>query len=220
MRNLKFRRYIAIFLPLLILLIGLVFPVISKVIDSRRLQETNFELSVLEFKGENFDSAVNPAKAFFKYGEKLIPLKIVNKDLDIRIVVELPRFPAEVGSHFLAGSLLISGGEVTQQNPQTFPILLVRQPTANTRLEKMNQQIAEADGDYEYESPVSKEVGRMISQLQNQFKTKKVDFGTDTKRMKTNFKELNKEINKLNVAFDSTLEELENIDQELTKNLS
>ena len=53
-----------------------------------------------------------------------------------------------------------------------------------------------------------------------QFKAKKVDFGADTKRMKTNFKELNKEINKLNVAFDSTLEELENIDKELTKNLS
>jgi hypothetical protein len=218
MSNLKLRKILIIFVPMFALLVGISFPVVSKVLDSRRLQETNFELSILEFKGENLSSPDNPAQAFFRYaGDILIPLKIVNNDLDLRVVVELPRFPADVSSHFLDGSLLISGGDISVDNPQIFPILLVRQPTANTRLEKINKIIA--DGATMKESTLSKQMGELISRLQRKY-SKKYNFHTETKEMDKNFEELYSELSELNVSFESSLEELEAIDRELQEVLS
>ena len=213
MKDLKLRKILVILVPMLALVIGFSFPVVSKVLDSRRLQETNFELSVLEFKGENLTSALNPAKAFFKYSGKQIPLKIVNKDLNLRIVVELPRFPEEVKSHFLDGKLLISGGDISETSPQSFPILLVKQPTANTKLEKINKIIADASIN-STESELSKQMGQLITRLQKKF-SKKKDFSTETTAMDKHFTELNSELSELNIAFDTSLEELEAIDKEL-----
>ncbi len=193
------------------------FPVVSKVLDSRRLQETNFELSILEFKGLNMSSAENPAQAFFRYKGKSISLKIMNKDLGDRIVVELPLFPEEVNSHFLDGELLISGGDVPIDKAQVFPILLVRQPKANNRLEKINKIIADAS--METESALSKQMGQLITKLQNKYNYK-VDFGTEANTMDDNFKNLNSELEELNLAFDESLEELEDIDKELKDLLS
>ena len=217
MSKLKLRKTLVILLPLLILVIGLSFPVVSKVLDGRRLQETNFELSILEFKGENLSSKENPAQAFFQYADNLIPLKIVNQDLDLRIVIELPRFPADASAHFLDGTLLISGGDVSPESPQAFPILLVRQPTANTRLEKINKIIADASTIDE--SPLSKQMGELIFGLQKRYR-KKFNFISETKRMDENFEDLNSELSDLNLSFDSTLEELEAIDKELIDILS
>lgn len=213
----KFKQhYKIIFLALSIALVSFVsFPVVSKVLDSRRLQETNFELSILEFRGLNMTSVENPARAQFKYGDKLIDLKIMNKDLDQRIVVELPLFPKELSTHFLDGKLLISGGDISFDNPQVFPILLVRQPTANTRLEKMNKIIAQSSDNEE--SPISKQMGELIARLQSKYK---VDFKEDTTRMDDNLQNISSELEKLNLSFDQTLEELENIDKELKDILS
>jgi chaperonin cofactor prefoldin len=218
MENLRLRKILVVSVPVLALLIGTFFPVISKVLDTRRLQETNFELSILEFKGENLSSKVNPAKAFFKYKGKTIPLKIMNKDLDLRIVVELPRFPDDVKSHFLDGELLISGGDINESNPQSFPILLVRQPTANTRLEKINKIISDTSTSSE-ESELSKQMGQLITRLQNKYKIKK-DFKQETSDLDEHFTELSSELNELNISFDDSLEELEEIDRELADLLS
>lgn len=218
MENLRLRKILVVAVPLLALLIGTFFPVISKVLDTRRLQETNFELSVLEFKGENLSSKVNPAKAFFKYKDKLIALKVMNKDLDLRIVIELPRFPDDIKSHFLDGKLLISGGDISATNPQSFPILLVRQPTAHTRLEKINKILADASTNSE-ESELSKQMGQLITRLQNKYKIKK-DFKQETSDLDEHFTALNSELSELNVSFDSSLEELEAIDKELSELLS
>lgn len=213
----KLRKTLFIFMPILVFALIASYPVVSKVLDSRRLQETNFELSILEFKGENLSSTENPAKAFFQYSGKKIPLKIVNTDLDLRIVVELPRYPSDVNSHFIDGTLLISGGDISESSPQSFPILLVRQPTANTRLEKINKMISETP--VLKESPLSKQMGEMISQLQKRYQ-KKYDFHSETKRMDNNFTKLASELQELNVSFEDTLEELESIDQELKDALS
>lgn len=218
MSELNLRKIKIILIPIVILVIGFSFPVVSKVLDARRLQETNFELSILEFKGENLNSADNPAKASFQYGGKVIPLKIVNSDLDLRIVVELPRFPSDVSSHFLDGVLLISGGDISPINPQNFPILLVRQPTANTRLEKINKIIA-SDTTVMKESPLSKQMGELITGLQERFQ-KKYNFEAETNKMDENFENLYSDLTELNLSFDSSLEELEEIDQELSELLS
>lgn len=216
MNDLKFRKLLVILVPTLVIVLGISFPVVSKVLDSRRLQETNFELSVLEFKGENLSSETNPAKAFLKYGEKQIPLKIVNQDLDLRIVVELPRFPEEEKSHFLDSQLLISGGDIPEDKPQVFPILLVRQPTANTRLEKINKIITESKMN---ESVLSKQMGDLIVNLQTKYR-KKYSFQNDASSMQENFDDLHSELSELNLAFDTTLEELEELDKELSEVLS
>ena len=100
----------------------------ARINEAQKLQETNFEMSVLEFKGSVLTSSANPTQAFFRYKGKEIPLKLTNSDAGQRIVVELPRFPKDVGSHFLDGELVIFGGDVTFSEAQTFPILLVRQP--------------------------------------------------------------------------------------------
>lgn len=218
MTNLNSRKIMIILVPILTLVIGLGFPVVSKVLDARRLQETNFELSILEFQGENLSSTENPAKASFQYGSKVIPLKIVNRDLNLRIVVELPRFPIDVSSHFLDGMLLISGGDILPTSPQNFPILLVRQPTANTRLEKINKMIA-SDTTTMKESPLSKQMGDLITGLQERFQ-KKYNFQTETNSMDDNFENLYSDLTELNLSFDSSLEELEAIEQELSKLLS
>jgi hypothetical protein len=100
----------------------------AKVFNVDNLQETNFELSSLEFKGENLTSKSNPAKAFLQFADSKIPLKITNKDQQQRLVIQLPRFPLQTSDMFVEAKLLIFGGDVSETSPQKFDILLVRQP--------------------------------------------------------------------------------------------
>lgn len=113
-----------------VLLFMLILPNLSqaKVFNVDNLQETNFELSSLEFKGENLTSKSNPAKAFLQFADSKIPLKITNKDQQQRLVIQLPRFPLQTSDMFVEAKLLIFGGDVSETSPQKFDILLVRQP--------------------------------------------------------------------------------------------
>lgn len=113
-----------------VLLFMLILPNLcqAKVFNVDNLQETNFELSSLEFKGENLTSKSNPAKAFLQFADSKIPLKITNKDQQQRLVIQLPRFPLQTSDMFVEAKLLIFGGDVSETSPQKFDILLVRQP--------------------------------------------------------------------------------------------
>jgi len=113
-----------------VLLFMLILPNLSqaKVFNADNLQETNFELSSLEFKGENLTSKSNPAKAFLQFADSKISLKITNKDQQQRLVIQLPRFPLQTSDMFVEAKLLIFGGDVSETSPQKFDILLVRQP--------------------------------------------------------------------------------------------